>query len=128
MSVAKKVGIWMVHQTAHVIEFTSDPVLTTAVDVEFTHQAKEGSVHQGENKMHTKEQHQQAEYYKELGKVIQQYDSVILFGPTQAKTELFNILTEDQHFSNIKIDVKQADKMTENQLHAFVKDFFTTSN
>lgn len=127
MSVARKVGIWMDHQNAHVIEFTTDPMVTSTINSEFTHQAKEASLQQGESKMHTKEQHQQTEYYKKLGKVIHQYDSVILFGPTQAKTELFNILTADQHFSKVKIQVKQADKMTENQQHAFVRDFFTTS-
>lgn len=127
MSETKKVGIWMDHQTAHVIEFTSDPMVTSTINSKFTHQAKEASLHQGENKMHTKERHQQMEYYKALCDVIRQYDSVVLFGPTQAKTELCNILTADQHFSKVRIEVKHADKMTENQQHAFVRDFFTRS-
>lgn len=127
MSTTKKIGIWMDHQDAHMIEFTSDPMETTTIHSKFTHEAKEESLHHSENKMHAKEQHQQAEYYKALGKVIQAYDSVVLFGPTDAKTELFNILTTDQHFSKINIQVKQADKMTENQQHAFVKDFFYKS-
>ena len=56
---------------------------------------------------------------------VKNYDEVILFGPTDAKVELFNILKADQHFDKIKIDIKQADKMTENQQHAFVKDHFS---
>ena len=117
----------MDHQNANLIEFTTDPMETKTIHSKFTHAAKEKSINQGENKMHTKEKHQQAEYYKELGKVIHQYQSVILFGPTDAKTELYNLLTTDHHFSQVKIHVKQADKMTENQQHAFVRDYFTTS-
>ena len=74
--------------------------------------------------MHNKEQHQQSEYYKNLGDKIINYEEVILFGPTDAKVELFNILKADHRFENIKIVVKPADKMTENQQHAFVRDHF----
>lgn len=122
---AKKLGIWMDHQNAHLMEFTTDPIETKTIDSKFTHEVKVLSLHQGENRMHNKEQHQQADYYKMLGEAIKNYENVILFGPTDAKTELFNILTADQHFSKIKIKVKQADKMTENQQHAFVKDYFS---
>jgi hypothetical protein len=52
------------------------------------------------------------------------YENVLLFGPTNAKVELFNILRADLAFSNIKIEVKDADKMTDNQQRAFVKDYF----
>ena len=127
MSTTKKIGIWMDHQNANLIEFTRDPMETKTIHSKFTHDAKENSLQQGENKMHTKEQHQHAEYYKAIGEVIHQYESVVLFGPTDAKVELYNILKADHHFSQVRIQVKQADKMTENQQHAFVKEFFTTS-
>jgi hypothetical protein len=77
--------------------------------------------------MHNKEQHQQSEYYKKIGEIIKDYKEVILFGPTEAKTELFNILKADHLFENIKIEIKQTDKMTENQQHAFVKNHFNNN-
>jgi hypothetical protein len=49
----------------------------------------------------------------------------LLFGPTDAKVELLNILKADLSFSKIKIETMQSDKMTENQEHAFVKDYFS---
>lgn len=122
---AKKLGIWLDHSTANLMEFTTDPIRTTSIQSKFTHEAKESSLERGENRMHTKEQHQQAEYYKQIGQVIKNYEQVILFGPTSAKTELLNALTADHHFSSIKIEIKQADKMTENQQHAFVREYFT---
>jgi hypothetical protein len=74
--------------------------------------------------MHNKEQQLQHGYYQQLGDVISGYESVLLFGPTDAKTELFNLLRADHRFDAIKIEVQPADKMTDNQRHAFVKAFF----
>ncbi len=125
MSTAKKLGIWMDHANAHVMEFTVNPIETKTITSKFTHEEKEHSLSKNENLMHNKEQHQQAEYYKTLGETIKNYGEVILFGPTDAKVELFNILKKDQHFSNVKIEMKQTDKMTENQQHAFVRDHFS---
>jgi hypothetical protein len=49
---------------------------------------------------------------------------VLLFGPTNAKTELQNYLNKDLHFKDIPIDIEAADKMTENEQVAFVKKHF----
>jgi len=125
MKNTKDLGIWMDHQTAHLMEFTTDPIQTTTIDSEFTHEEKEQTLSRSENLMHNKEQHEQAAYYKELGELIKGYDEVILFGPTDAKVELFNFLRKDHRFSAIQIEIEQADKMTVNQQHAFVKAHFS---
>lgn len=125
MATTRKLGIWMDHASAHLMEFTTDPIETKTVTSKFTHEEKEESLNKSENLMHNKEQHQQAEYYKQLGETIKNFGEVILFGPTDAKVELFNILKKDHLFSNIKIELKQTDKMTENQQHDFVKEYFS---
>lgn len=114
----------MDHASAHLMDFT-DPVVTNIVVSGFTHEEKEKSLHKSEHVMHNKEQHQQSEYYKKLGESIKNYDHVLLFGPTDAKLELLNILKADTHYAKIKIETLQADKMTENQEHAFVKEYFS---
>ncbi len=126
MTTAKNLGIWMDHSSAHLMEFT-DTIETKTIDSKFTHEAKEQSLDKSENLMHNKEQHQQSEYYKKLGEIIKNYEDVILFGPTDAKVELFNILRADHLFAKIKIEIKQTDKMTEHQQHAFVRDHFSKS-
>ena len=125
MKTAKKVGIWMDHASAHIIEFTSNPIETKTILSKFTHEEKETSLSKSESLMHNKEQHEQSAYYKKLGETIRNYDEVILFGPTDAKVELFNILKADHHFEKIKVEIKQTDKMTENQQNAFVKSYFS---
>ena len=124
MSTGKSLGIWMDHASANVMEF-ADPMVTTVITSDFTHEAKEESINKNENLMHNKEQHEQKAYYKELGNIIKNYEEVLLFGPTNAKAELHNLLKEDHHFADIQIQVKQADKMTEHQQHAFVKEHFS---
>ena len=125
MANAKNLGIWMDHSSANLMEFTTDPIATKVIESKFTHQAKEISLGKSENIMHNKEQHQQSGYYKQLGEVIRNYEEVVLFGPTDAKVELFNILNADNRFAKTKIEIKQAGKMTENQQHAFVREHFS---
>jgi hypothetical protein len=125
MIIEKSLGIWMDHQDAHLMEFTTDPIETTTVESKFTHQEKEKTLHRGENLMHNKEQHEEADYYKELGEMIRNYNDVVLFGPTEAKVELLNVLRKDHLFDGIVIEIKPADKMTDNQQHAFVRDYFS---
>ena len=127
MTRAKDLGIWMDHLNAHLMEFTTDPIETKTITSQFTHDQKENSLSKSENLMHHKEQHQQSEYYKRLGETIRNYEWVVLFGPTNAKVELYNILKADHRFAKIKIEIKPADKMTENQQHTFVKEYFSKS-
>lgn len=124
METKNNIGIWMDNSTAHLIELVNDSSTTKIIASKFTHDEKERSLNKSEHIMHNKEQHQQADYYKKLGAVILNYKSVLLFGPTNAKAELHNVLKEDHRFEKIKIEVKEADKMTENQQYAFVKEHF----
>ncbi|MEI9810489.1 MAG: hypothetical protein WDO16_22915 [Bacteroidota bacterium] len=125
MLAVKNLGICMDHASAHLIEFTTEPMETKTIDSAFTYNEKEHSLGKSEHLMHNKEQHQQSEYYKHLGEVIRHYNDVVLFGPTSAKMELHNLLKADHRFENITIGVKQTDKLTENQQHAFVRKYFS---
>lgn len=124
MKTEKKLGIWMDHAHAHLMEY-ADPMVTKVVTSNSTYAEKEKTLRKSENMMHNKDQQQESEYYKVIGEAIKKYDEVLLFGPTNAKVELLNILEADQRFSKIKIEIQQADKMTENQEHAFVRDHFS---
>jgi stalled ribosome rescue protein Dom34 len=124
MKSTKNIGIWMDHSTANIYDETTGGAATSTIETTFSHEVKQEVLHKSEHQMHNKEQQQQAAYYKQLADVIVNYENVLLFGPTNAKVELFNILRADLAFSNIKIEVKDADKMTDNQQRAFVKDYF----
>jgi len=108
----KRLGIWMDHSSAHLIEFTSKPIKTTTITSLFTHHEKVESIKKSEGLMHHKEQHQQATYNKILSESILTHDEVLLFGPTDAKTELYNTIKDNHLFENVNIEIQNADYMT----------------
>lgn len=124
METEKKLGIWMDHANAHLIEY-AESMAAKVVTSKFTNEEKKESLERSERIMHNKEQHDESEYYKEIGEIIRNYDEVLLFGPTDAKTELLNILEKNHLFSKIKFAVKQTDKMSGNEEQAFVKNYFS---
>ena len=125
MKSTKYLGIWMDHSIAYLMELTNDTIVTNTIESLPKLQAKEEDLYyKDESHMLNKEQNQLSAYYKKLSDVILDYEEVILFGPTEAKNELFNFLKDNHLFDKIKIEIKTTDKMTENQRHAFVKEYF----
>lgn len=125
MKSAKHLGIWMDHSTANIMEFSNDEIVTISLELTPAFPEQVQNLRMDESLMHNKEQNQQADFYKKLGSIIIDYNDVLLFGPTDAKTELFNLLKDDRQFEKVKIKVVSADKLTENQQQAFVKDFYS---
>lgn len=124
MTNANCLGIWMDHSSAHLTEFTTGP-MTSTIESKFTQQEEGETLNKSEKLMHNKEQHEQAEFYKEIIEEIRNYKEVLLFGPTTAKNELHNILKADHRFADIKIEVLSAEKMNKNEQHTFIKDYFS---
>ena len=124
MNTKKDLGIWMDHSTAHLLEPANETPASNVISCTFTSTERHRTGSKGEYMMHNDEQQKQHAYYDKLGDVIKNYDRVVLFGPTSAKEELFNRIKKDRAFEKIKIEIKHADKMTDNQQHAFVKNYF----
>ena len=124
MSTTKKLGIWMDHASAHLTAFPGTGQEPLIIKSAFTHEEKIETIEKSEKGMHNLEQHQQAAYYKALGEEIRKYDTVVLFGPTDAKTELLNILRTNHLFEKIEIEIRPADKMTATQQSEFLRNYF----
>lgn len=124
MKSTKKLGICMDHAKAHLIEFSDEVKATETISLDFNDQDKDETLSRSESEMHNKEQQKQNAYYKKLEAEIRNFDEVVLFGPTNAKSELLNVLRKNHLFDNIKIEVINADKMTDKQQHEFVRDYF----
>ncbi len=126
MKSTKKLGIWMDHSIAHLMEFSETPFEIETIESKFTHEEKEKSLAKGESFMHHKEQQLLSDYFKKIAKFILNYNKVLLFGPTNAKTELYNLLSEDNRFVKIKIHVKETDKMNAHQRQNFINEHFSS--
>jgi hypothetical protein len=123
MNNIRKLGIWMDHSNAYLMELTNDITVQRVVS-ELANHETEFNFYKGEKLIHKKEQHLQLSYYKKIGDIIKKYQDVVLFGPTDAKNELLNQIKNDHLFEGIKIEVKNSDKMTEDQMQTFVRDYF----
>lgn len=120
-----QVAVWMDHATAHLIEYPVNQVESQVIISRFTHQEKEDTLSRGERKMHNTERHEELGYYKAIGEAIRKYDSVLLFGPTEAKSELYNVLKANHNFSGVRFTLEDTDKMTPNQERVFVQEYFS---
>ena len=123
-AIKKRLGIWMDHSNAHLIEFSSEVKDTQTINSSFSNEDKVETLKRSEKEMQHKEHQKQTTHYKDLAKVIENFDEVLLFGPTDAKAELFNYLKVDHKYDKIKIEVKNADNMSDVELHHFVRDYF----
>lgn len=124
MSNPKKLGIWMDHSMAHIMEFTNEHFEVTTIESEYPLKGQ----HQPTTAITQAQRNKQYKYYKKLGEIIKDYYQVILFGPTDAKVELFNLLSDDHRFVKIQVEIKETDRMTRNQLHSFVNEYFTIAH
>lgn len=110
----------MDHSSALIMELTNNMIISTEFESESIMKIENEDNHETGHE----EPQTQSAYYKRISDIIRNYDEVLLFGPTEAKNELYNLIKEDHNFDNITIEIRTTDKMTENQMFAFVKDFF----
>ncbi len=126
LEAAKIIGVWMDNSSAHIMEYTAEPIRAIIIRAKPAQEGGDHHTSRNENVGNNKEQHQKAGYYKNLMEVIRTYEDVLLFGPTTAKNELANLMKDDHRCENIKVAVKGADTMSSHQMHAFIREHFST--
>lgn len=124
MKSIKQLGIWMDHSVANLIELSNDKMAKRTVKLIPAFPGSVENLRLNESLINNKENDHLTDFYQKISDIIKKFDEVLLYGPTQAKTELFNQLKKNIHFDRIKIDVQPAENMTENQQEAFVKKYF----
>jgi phosphopantothenoylcysteine synthetase/decarboxylase len=125
MKKRKKLGIWMDHSIAHLMEFTNKHFEIKTIESKLKNDEKPENLFEPESIIHNKKGGLLLDYYKKLSEAIKDYEQVILFGPTNAKIEFFDVISEDIRFLKIKFEIKNTDKMTQNQQHEFVQQYFS---
>jgi hypothetical protein len=121
---ARKIGVWINYHNANLIEYNIGKMGTKVIISKLSIQPEQDQPKQSAPNTPMLETVNKIDYYQQIGAVLKQYAEVLLFGPTDAKTELFEQLKTDPHFFEIKFTIKPADKMTEYQQYTFVRDHF----
>lgn len=72
-----------------------------------------------------REKHQLKKYFKTLATEVKDSDALVIFGPADTNEKFSEELHKNHKSLSTKIKgVKKADSMTENQVKAWVRDFF----
>ena len=131
----KNLGIWLDKKKARIIRIEAENVFmeTVVSEVEDYHiQGGSGTKLKGgpqdvvqDSRYLEREKHQLKAFFKEIASKMKDANAIVLFGPAQAKDKFYKELQENYKDINAKVKaVKPADNMTDNQVKAFVKDFF----
>ena len=80
------------------------------------HEKKKNNIHSNQLKA----------FFHQLEKKLRDKEKLLLMGPGVTKTHFFHHLQGNKHFSKLKIEVVDADKMSEKQLLAKVKQQFSS--
>jgi len=110
MKTTKQLGIWMDHSIAHLMELRNSTIVSETIEAETIILQEDIEINwKDESSIHNKEQYNLSHYFKKLINVIKEYDDVLLFGPTDAKRELFHLNDNIHNMDMIKIAIKTTD-------------------
>lgn len=131
----KNTGIWLDKDKAFIVTIEND----TEEFIEITSNIENYKPHGGsgtrqkggpqdvvqDRKYLERENHQFKNYFKNIIEEINTTDALVIFGPAETYQRLSKELHENYNALGTKIKgVKKADSMTENQVKAWVRDFF----
>ncbi|NND11793.1 MAG: hypothetical protein EX254_05670 [Flavobacteriaceae bacterium] len=131
----KKTGIWIDKDTAHIVTIENETETVKTINSEVEHfrihggyggRAKGGpqDVVQ-DSKYLEREKHQLKAYFKEIANEIKNSDELVVFGPAETGEKFRKELQERYADIGKKLkEVKKADSMTDNQVKAWVRNYF----
>jgi len=130
------VGIWIDHEKAFVvsIENGEEKIICIQSGVEGHFRLSGGSRSAtpygpqevaSERKMDERRKHHLHRYYRKVIHAIGDADRIFVFGPGEAKTEFGKEIKKSKELSCRIAEIEPADKMTERQILAKVRDFFS---
>jgi hypothetical protein len=124
MKRVKKLGVWMDHSIAYLMEFTNNPFEIKTIESQLRRDKKNFYLSESTQLSINKDLATLYSYYNKIGEAIKGYQQIVLFGPTTAKVELFDMLSEDDRFLKIRFEIKDTDKMNAKQQNEFITKYF----
>jgi len=129
----RKVGIWIDHRKAVVVTIDggqeSQQVVESDIDdVTGPEGSRRTSTAYGpqakdvERQVQDKKRHHLARFYKDIVKRIGKPDQLLVIGPAEAKREFAELAEKDPALRGVKIKLEPADRMTDAQIAAKVRE------
>ena len=120
------VGIWIDHKRAVIVSVSAGRVTTKTLESEVgAHSRYSGQQDDaGEKKFEERHGQRLEQYYDEVISQLGQPEALLIFGPGEAKLELKERLSRSKALSGRLVDIETADKLTDPQIVARVKEHF----
>jgi hypothetical protein len=133
----KKVGIWIDREKAFIVTIEDEKESLKRIDsgVEKHIRASGGSRSKSaygpqdvgpERKLEERRKHQSQRYYQAIAKAVRDAGKILLFGPGEAKVELEKEIKKSKALAFRVVGVEPADRMTEKQIAAKVREHYLT--
>ena len=131
----KQTGIWLDFKNAFIITLKEKSVDVQTIDSDIEDYNVKGGARSkqpwgpmdktSESKYLERRKQQAKKYYAHIKDRVQDADMLYIFGPAEAKVGLEKAMMEDNNFKPKIQAVETADSMTQNQMVAEVRAFFT---
>jgi hypothetical protein len=130
----KEVGLWIDHRKTVIVTFENDVEVIREIKsnmekhVRFSSTTRSKTSHKSQGSTAEDMRDRQfgdhlGRYYEGVVSLIRGADSILIFGPGEAKIELEKRLKQEELGERI-VGVETVDKMTDNQITAKVRDHF----
>jgi len=133
----QKIGIWLDLNQAKIVQLKNNNVEYSKIDSNIDHSKVKGGsrskdpwgpvITVSESKHLAKREQELKDYFENIIDVLKSSDEYFLMGPAETKIRLKKYIAPHQNLFDKMLDVQTADKMTNNQLIAKVKDFFAVT-
>ena len=128
----RNVGLWIDHKQAYAIWSADGRVEVIPSHIEPPAHYSGGTQlggklnQKGDTELHHNDRFrlQLNKYYQQVIATLKTADSILIMGPGQAKIELEKVIKRDKSIQKRILKVETADKMTKNQMLAYVRKFY----
>ena len=131
----KNTGIWLDSDKAIIITLTEKNEFIHELDSNIEHYNIHGGARSStpygpqdavsDSKLMERKKHQFDQFYKEIMENVKDSDAITVFGPAEAKVGLDKLMRSDHNISKKYHGYQTADSMTNNQVKALVRNYFT---
>lgn len=131
----KNTGIWLDKKRALIVNMINNEATVKTVHSDIDNFNITANKHAGGAKEIVKdreylerEKHQFKGYFKDIIHELNDIDALVIFGPAETFEKFAKELEEHHKHISAKINgIRRADSMTENQVVAWVRDFFESN-
>jgi len=128
----RNIGLWIDHKQAYVISDQDGIVEVIPSQIEPPAHYSGGTQLGGKQNQKADTEFRKSDrfrlqlkkYYQQVISALKDANSILIIGPGEAKVEFEKALTKYKSLQNRVLKVETADKMTKNQMVAYVRKFY----